>query len=70
MIQPFMQRLNALLSPRLFWLAIAVLYGLGGLQSLVKCCVEGWTLRNVAQVWVMLGSAITNVLYGLVLNER
>lgn len=55
--------------PRLFWICIAALYALGAIAAAVQCYREGWELKNLAQLWLMAGSAISNFLFGLLLNK-
>ncbi len=57
------------MNTKLFWILIAGLYAVGALAAAYQCYQTGWNLKNVAQLWMLAGSAITNVLFGIILND-
>lgn len=57
------------MEPKAFWIGVAALYALGALSAGIKCFQDGWDLKNMAQLWLMAGSAITNLLFGFVLDK-
>jgi hypothetical protein len=60
---------NYLLNPKFFWICVALLYALGAIAAAFKCYREGWELKNIAQLWLMAGSAISNFLFGILLDK-